>query len=90
MVILLSKLWHNTIMEGSDVVSVKVPESLRKKMKMTDIKWSDVLRRAIEKEVQQHERKKAVSSLLEFTKQKPKNKSGKSVETFLRETREER
>ena len=77
-------------MEGSDVVSVKVPESLRKKMRRTDIKWSDVLRRAIEKEVQQHERKKAVSSLLEFTKQKPKNKSGKSVEAFLRETREER
>ena len=77
-------------MAGNDVVvSVKVPEHLRKKMKKIDIKWSDILRRAIEKEVQLHERKKAVSDLLEFTKQKPKNSSGKSVQAFLRETREE-
>lgn len=78
-------------MGGNDaVVSVKVPEPLKKKMKSIDVKWSDVLRKAIEKEIQQHERKNAVSSLLEFTKQRPKNKSGKSVEAFLRETREER
>lgn len=78
-------------MEGNNaVVSVKVPERLKKKMKDIDVQWSDVLRKAIEEEVQQHERKSAVSSLLEFTKQKPKNKSGKSVDAFLRETREER
>ncbi len=78
-------------MEGnSAVVSIKVPERLKKKMKSIDVKWSDVLRKAIEKEVQQHEKRNAVSSLIEFTKQKPKNKSGKPVEAFLRETREER
>ncbi|MGI0048096.1 MAG: hypothetical protein ACREAW_01015 [Nitrososphaera sp.] len=78
-------------MTGNDaVVSVKVPDRLRKKMKKIDIKWGDILRRAIEKEVRQHERKRAVSDLLEFTKQKPRNRSGKSVEAFLRETREER
>lgn len=75
---------------GSTVVSVKVPASLKKKMKKIDVKWSEVLRRAIEKEIQRHERKKAVSDLLEFAEQKPKNKSGKPVEDFLRETREER
>lgn len=74
-------------MEGNDVVvSVKVPESLRKKMKRIDVRWSDILRTAIEKEVQRHERKKAVSDLLEFTKQKQvKNKSGRSIESLLRD-----
>jgi hypothetical protein len=76
---------------GNDVVvSVKVPERLKKKMKKIDVKWGDILRRAIEKEVRQHERKKAVSDLLEFTKQRARNESGKSVVDFLRETREER
>lgn len=75
------------------VVSVKVPKLIKAKMRTMDVKWSEVLRKAIELKIKEHERKAAVSDFLEFrTKAKvPKNKSAShSSEALVRETREER
>lgn len=80
-------------MEGnSAVVSVKVPKRIREKMRSIDIRWSEVLRKAIEAKIKEHERKQAVTSFLEFrTKAKvPKNKTPYTSEVLIRETREER
>lgn len=81
-------------MEGDNtaVVSVKVPKRIREKMRSINIRWSEVLRKAIEAEIKEHERKQAVASFLEFrTKSKvPKNKTPYTSEVLVRETREER
>jgi len=81
-------------MEGNStaVVSVKVPKRVKEKMRSIDIRWSEVLRKAIETKIKEHERKQAVADFLEFrTKSKvPKNKTPYTSEVLVRETREER
>lgn len=80
-------------MEGNGaVVSVKVPKRIKEKMRSIDIKWSEVLRKAIEAKIKEHERKQAVAGFLEFrTKAKvPKNKTSYTSEVLIRQTREER
>lgn len=81
-------------MEGNNtaVVSVKVPKRVKEKMRSIDVRWSEVLRKAIETKIKEHERKQAVASFLEFrTKNKvPKNKTSYTSEVLVREAREER
>jgi hypothetical protein len=80
--------------EGNNtaVVSVKVPKRIKEKMRSIDVRWSEVLRKAIEIKIKEHERKQAVANFLEFrTKSKvPKNKTSYTSEVLVRETREER
>ena len=81
-------------MEDSNtaVVSVKVPRRIKEKMRSIDVRWGEVLRKAIEAKIKEHERKQAVAGFLEFrTKSKvPKNKTAYTSEVLVRETREER
>lgn len=81
-------------MEGdnTEVVSVKVPKRVKEKMRSVDVKWSEVLRKAIEVKIKEHERKQAVANFLEFRARSkvPKNKTPYTSETLVRETREER
>lgn len=81
-------------MKGSNtaVVSIKVPKRLKEKMHVVNVKWSEILRNAIETEIRNQEKKAAVSDFLEFiAKTKvPKNTTAETSEVLTRETREER
>jgi hypothetical protein len=74
------------------VVSVKVSKSTKKKMHSMNIKWSKVIRKAIEAKIKEYERKQRIADFLEFrAKSKvPKNKTPHTSEALVRQTREER
>lgn len=75
------------------VVSVKVPKRIKEKMRsMEDVMWSEVLRKAIETKIREHERKEAVAGFLAFkAKNKtPKNRTADTSEVLVKKTREER
>lgn len=78
--------------DNSAVVSVKVPKRIKEKMRTIDVRWSEVLRKAIELKIKEHERKKAVADFLEFRNKTkvPRNKTPYTSEVSIRETREER
>ncbi|HXG74324.1 MAG TPA: hypothetical protein VNK44_05865 [Candidatus Nitrosotenuis sp.] len=74
------------------VVSVKVSKRTKKKMHAMNIKWSEVLRKAIENKIKEYERKQGIAGFLEFrAKSKvPKNKTPYTSEALVMQTREER
>ncbi|MEM3065357.1 MAG: hypothetical protein QW177_08285 [Candidatus Nitrosotenuis sp.] len=45
------------------VVSVKVSKRTKKKMHAINIKWSEVLRKAIENKIREYERKQGIADL---------------------------
>lgn len=71
-----------------ETVSVKVPKEIKKKMKRLPIKWSEVIRKAIEREISVYERKKAVKDLIGFVAEAPKVQKGASTK-IIKEVREE-
>jgi len=71
-----------------ETVSVKVPKEIKKKMKRLPIKWSEVIRKAIEREISVYERKKAVKDLIGFVAEAPKVQKGTSTK-IIKEVREE-
>lgn len=74
------------------VVSVKVSKDTKKKMHSMNIKWSEVIRKAIETKIKEYERKQRIADYLEFrAKNKiPRNKTSHTSEVLVRETRKER
>lgn len=76
------------------VVSVKVPRKVKEKMRSMgdEVKWGELLRKAIEAEIDVHERNKAVAKFLasRAKRKPPKNKTVYTSEVLLRETREDR
>jgi hypothetical protein len=82
------------VQDGNNaVVSVKVPKRIKEKMRsMEDVMWSEVLRKAIETKIREHERKEAVAGFLAFkAKNKtPKNRTADTSEVLVKKTREER
>lgn len=79
---------------NTSVVSVKVPKKVKEKMRSMagEIKWGEVMRKAIETKIREHERKEAVKEFLAIrAKNKlPKNRTTYTSEVLIGETREER
>ena len=71
-----------------ETVSVKVPKELKKKMKKLPIKWSEVIRKTIEREVSIYERRKVVKDLIDLTATAPKVPKGTAAK-IIKEIREE-
>ena len=69
-------------------VSVKVPRQVKDKMEKTGIKWGPVLRQAIEDELQEAEREKAVDAILELAERAPKTEDNTAAK-IIREMRVE-
>jgi len=69
-------------------VSFKVPKELKDRMKTIPVRWSAVVREAIEREIARHERQEAVRGLLKLAEQAPSVPPG-TVAKALREMREE-
>lgn len=72
----------------SEVLSVKVPKEIKKRMKQVPLKWSEVIREAIQEKLREYERSKAIENFLEVTKDAPKLPAGTSV-SIIRKMREE-
>ncbi|MEM3083761.1 MAG: hypothetical protein QXU32_12515 [Nitrososphaerales archaeon] len=71
-----------------ETVSVKVPKELKKRMKELPIKWSEIIRKTIEKEISTYERRKAVKDLIDTVASAPKVPKGTSTK-IIKEVREE-
>lgn len=72
----------------SEVLSVKVPKEIKKKMKQVPIRWSEIVRKAIEEKLRDYERVRAVENFANVTKRAPKISKGVSVST-VRKMRKE-
>ncbi|HEY4673102.1 MAG TPA: hypothetical protein VIH03_02955 [Nitrososphaerales archaeon] len=72
----------------SEVLSVKVPKETKRRMKQVPMKWSEIIRRAIEEKLQEYERSKAVENFMDTIKEAPKVPKGTAVST-IRKMREE-
>ena len=57
-------------------------------MKEVPMKWSEIIRRAIEEKLQEYERSKAVENFMAAIKEAPKLPNGTAVST-IRKMREE-
>ncbi len=69
-------------------VSVKVPKEVKERMVKLRVKWGRVLRQAIEQELLNAERARAVDAILELVQKAPKAEQGTAVK-LVREIREE-
>lgn len=76
------------LLSMQETVSVKVPKDLKKKMKKLPIKWSEVIRKTIEREISIYERRKVVKDLLGLASSAPKVPKGTSTK-IIKEIREE-
>ncbi len=65
------------------VITVRVPDELKLKMKELDINWSEEIREFIRRRIDEEERRKKISEALEILKRTPvsveKGFSSKSV-----------
>ena len=57
-------------------------------MKQVPMKWSEIIRRAIEEKLQEYERSKVVENFMDTIKEAPKVPKGTAVST-IRKMREE-
>jgi hypothetical protein len=74
-------------MEQGEVITVKVPAELKKKMKQIDVNWSEYIRQCVQKKIDQEKRKAASEALDEIRKQ-TKPTSTEEIVSWIREDRE--
>jgi hypothetical protein len=72
----------------SEVLSVKIPKETKKRMKQVPVKWSEVIRHAIEEKIREHERSQAVDAFLATAKNAPRVPEGMTTR-LIRKIREE-
>lgn len=74
-------------MEQVDVITVKVPKELKKKMKQIDVNWSEYIRECVRKKVNQ-ERMIAASKKLDEIRKRTTPTSTEEIVAWIREDRE--
>jgi len=74
-------------MEQTEVITVKVPRELKKKMKQVDINWSEYIRECVKKKINQ-EKMKAASKKLDEIRKRTKPVSEEELLSWIREGRE--
>ena len=72
----------------SEVLSVKIPKEIKRRMKQVPVKWSEVIRRAIEDKIREHERAQAVEQFLSTARNAPTINEGTTT-SLIRKMREE-
>ena len=70
-----------------DVVTVKVPRELKKKMKQTDMNWSQYIRECIEKKIDE-QRIREASRRLDDIRGRGEQVPTKELASWIREDRE--
>ncbi len=69
------------------VVSVRIPDSLKEKMKEVDLNWSDEIRKFIEQKVKEYRKKKALEEIRTRLERLPAAERGTAVK-YVREDRD--
>jgi len=74
-------------MNKVSVVTVKVPEELKRKMKQIEVNWSEYIRSAIQKKLEEH-KVKVASAKLDEIRARSKTVTTEELVAWIRENRE--
>lgn len=70
-----------------EVVSVRVPEDIKKRMQEADINWSEEIRQFIESKIKEYQRKNALNEIKQLHRRLPETKKGTAVQ-YVRDDRD--
>ena len=74
-------------MVQSSVITVKVPDQLKEKMKQVKVNWSEYIRECVQKKIDE-QKKKAASVKLDEIRKRAKPASEEELLSWIREGRE--
>jgi post-segregation antitoxin (ccd killing protein) len=74
-------------MNKASVITVKVPEELKRRMKQIKVNWSEYIRNAIQKKLEE-QRMKAASAKLDEIRARSKSVDTEELVVWIRENRE--
>ena len=74
-------------MEQVNVITVKVPSELKKKMKQVKVNWSEYIRECVQKKIDE-QRLRAASEKLDEIRKRTKPTSTHEIVSWIREDRE--
>ncbi len=74
-------------MEQVDVITVKVPSELKKKMKQIEVNWSQYIRECVQKKINE-QKMRAASEKLDQIRKRTKPTSTEEILSWIREDRE--
>jgi Arc/MetJ-type ribon-helix-helix transcriptional regulator len=74
-------------MEPQTVITVKIPEEMKKKMKQIDVNWSEYIRECVQKKIDEQRMRVAFEKLDEIRK-RSKPTSTEEIVSWIREDRE--
>lgn len=74
-------------MEQVNVITVKVPSELKKKMKQVQINWSEYIRECVQKKIDE-QKLRAASEKLDEIRKRTKPTSTQEIVSWIREDRE--
>jgi len=69
------------------VISVRVPDELKEKMKKYDINWSEEIRKFIERKIKNEEKARLLDEIDSFLKDVPELEKGKATK-LVRDSRD--
>ncbi|MCX8188239.1 MAG: hypothetical protein N3F64_00840 [Nitrososphaeria archaeon] len=72
------------------IITVRVSEETKKKMKEVNINWSEFIRKAIEDKIYEEKRKNLAKAVLINERVKKKSKGEEKAEEIIRRFRDER
>ena len=70
-----------------NVITVKVPRELKKKMKQVDVNWSEYIRECVQKKIDE-QKLRAASEKLDEIRKRTKPTSTEEIVSWIREDRE--
>jgi Arc/MetJ-type ribon-helix-helix transcriptional regulator len=71
----------------TNIITVKVPNELKKKMKQIDVNWSEYIRECVQKKIDEQKMKEA-SAKLDEIRMRAKPVSEEELQSWIREGRE--
>jgi Arc/MetJ-type ribon-helix-helix transcriptional regulator len=74
-------------MEQQTIITVKIPEEMKKKMKQIHVNWSEYIRECVQKKINQ-EKMKVASEKLDEIRKRTKPVSEEELLSWIREGRE--
>jgi len=74
-------------MEPVNVITVKVPSELKKKMKQVNVNWSEYIRECVQKKIDE-QKLRAASDKLDEIRKRTKPTSTQEIVEWIREDRE--
>ncbi|MEM2180585.1 MAG: hypothetical protein QXP32_07185 [Nitrososphaeria archaeon] len=72
------------------IITVRVSEEIRKKMREININWSEFIRKAIEEKIYEEKRKNLAKAVLRNERRKKKSLGEEKAEEIIRRFRDER